>query len=68
MIKNTFYLFIFIFQVSLYAKSEIRFAADPWCPFTCEPGTSHEGLIIEISRKIFEDAGYVKQYWIQNSL
>lgn len=37
---------------SFALPSEISIAADLWCPYTCEPN-GREGILIDISRKIF---------------
>jgi len=39
------------------AASSLSVAADPWCPFNCEPGAEQEGYAIDAMRIIFERAG-----------
>ncbi len=40
----------------------ISLAADPWCPYNCEPGSAQPGYVIELVRTIFADAGYRVEY------
>lgn len=37
-------------------------AADPWCPFNCEPGTDKPGFIIEIAQQVFATKGHTLEY------
>lgn len=44
----------------------IRVAADPWCPYNCEPGYAQQGLMIDIARAALKRSGYVLNYQIIN--
>jgi len=63
-----FILLIFIFTnaPALVAK-EIRVLADPWCPYTCTPGSDKEGVIIDMMREAFKgtkhSVKYVERPW-----
>jgi polar amino acid transport system substrate-binding protein len=35
---------------------------DPWCPFTCQQESDKPGILIEIAKKIFADAGHSVTY------
>lgn len=45
---------------------EVVMAADPWCPFTCVAGSDHEGLLVDVARKVFEGAGHKFKYQTLN--
>lgn len=42
----------------------VRVAADPWCPYNCEPGDPHPGFMVEVGREAFAAAGYELRYEI----
>ncbi|GGB41443.1 hypothetical protein GCM10011316_11740 [Roseibium aquae] len=42
--------------------NELVIAADPWCPFNCEPGSDKPGYMVEIAREVFEPLGYTVTY------
>lgn len=48
-------------------RQSVVIAADPWCPHNCEPGSDHEGYMIDIAREAFGLAGidveYVNMSW-----
>jgi len=64
--KNIRIIIIFLVLticVPLQAKTDtITVAADAWCPFTCEPGSSSPGYMIEIAREIFKKSGHTLVY------
>jgi len=41
---------------------DLVIAADPWCPFNCEPGSDRPGVMVEIAREVFEPLGYTVTY------
>lgn len=43
-------------------KKVITIAADEWCPINCAEGSDHEGIGIEIARKVYEKLGYTVRY------
>ncbi len=45
---------------------EVVMAADPWCPFTCVAGSDHEGLLVDVARKVFEGTGHKFKYQTLN--
>ncbi len=47
-------------------KKVIKVAADPWCPFNCEPDQEHQGLIIDIAREALAMSGYKLNYESMN--
>lgn len=45
------------------ARSDtIVIAADPWCPFNCEPGSAKPGFMVELARAVFEPLGHTVTY------
>ncbi len=56
------YLFILllVFQTTITSatEKEIIFAADPWCPYNCEPNSKHPGYLIELAFAVYEPLGY----------
>lgn len=44
------------------AARELTIAADPWCPYNCEPGTDRPGYVVELAREIFGEAGHTIDY------
>jgi len=52
----------FAIATSIYSQAtfadEIVIAADPWCPYACEPGSEKPGFMVEVTRKIFEKSGH----------
>jgi polar amino acid transport system substrate-binding protein len=53
------------FTVTVRADT-IVLAADPWCPYNCEPNTKQEGYLIDIARAVFEKAGHRVEYKTTN--
>ncbi len=58
---------ICLFMISLacfsYAEAEkITFVAEPYCPYACEEGTDYEGMMVDVTRTIFESEGYLVEY------
>lgn len=55
-----------LFPQSSFAE-KIILAADPWCPYNCEPKSEKEGMMIDIARKIFAkkniEIEYVSMPW-----
>ena len=44
------------------AGHTLTIAADPWCPYNCEPGSEREGFAIEAARLIFAQVGLDVDY------
>jgi len=44
----------------------ISLRADPWCPYNCDPGDPHPGILIEIAKVMFERAGHQIDYQLLN--
>jgi polar amino acid transport system substrate-binding protein len=43
-------------------KTNVTLVSDPWCPFACEAGAKQEGLIVDLTKLILEEAGYSVSY------
>ena len=41
---------------------DILLVADPWPPFNIEPGSDHEGYLVDVARAVFEPAGRTVTY------
>ena len=41
---------------------QIVLAADRWCPINCEPDSTEPGIMVEIAREIFSQAGHRVEY------
>ena len=41
---------------------ELVIAADPWCPYVCEPGSAKPGFMVEIAKTVFAKAGHSVLY------
>jgi hypothetical protein len=41
---------------------DINLVADPWPPFNIEPGSDHEGCLVDWARAVFEPAGHTVMY------
>lgn len=39
------------------APEPLVVAADRWCPYNCEPGSSRPGYLVEVLREVFEPSG-----------
>ncbi len=52
------FLFLLLTITSPLHADDIKIAADPWCPFTCEPNTSMPGFMIEIAEEAFKNSGH----------
>jgi polar amino acid transport system substrate-binding protein len=52
------------------ARSEenrtITLRADLWCPYNCQPGSTNEGVLVDLARAAFEKAGYHVDYQLLN--
>ncbi len=48
------------------AEHVVRIAADPWCPYNCDPGAKHEGFMIDIARAALAFADLQVEYVIIN--
>jgi len=44
------------------AGHTVTIAADPWCPYNCEPGSEREGFAIDAARLIFAQVGLAVDY------
>jgi len=44
------------------AAKDLVIAADPWCPFNCEPGSDKPGYLVEIAKEVFEPLGHTVTY------
>lgn len=65
MIKQTQTILSILFLLSLIIVTmadEITIVADPWCPFSCEPGSSKPGYMVEVAQKVFAKAGHTIKY------
>lgn len=63
MFKKCLLGMIFLLVLPLAAAAEtITLAADPWCPYTCEPGTDKPGFMVEIARTVLGKAGHSVVY------
>lgn len=55
-------LIAFCFVTLLFSQvlwaDDIKIYADPWCPYSCEPGSEKPGFMVEITGVIFEKAGH----------
>lgn len=40
------------FFLSAASAMELTLASDPWCPYTCDPGSSNPGYMVELAREI----------------
>lgn len=61
------FLFCLALLVPVAASSAPRaesltFAADPWCPYNCTPGSAAPGYLIEILQAAFEPQGFSVTY------
>lgn len=43
---------------ALPSRTTVRLAADPWCPYNCQPGDTHPGYMIELAQEILSAHGY----------
>ncbi len=47
------------FPCAGYAEAEeIRFVAEPYCPYACQGGAEYDGMMVDVTRTIFESEGY----------
>ena len=44
----------------------VRVAADPWCPYNCEPGDPRPGFMVEVGREAFALSGYTLRYEVMS--
>lgn len=44
------------------SEKTLILAADPWCPYNCEPGADRPGYMVEIAKAVLEPAGYEIKY------
>jgi len=51
------FLSLTFFSQTLWAD-DIVIAADPWCPYICEPESDTPGFMVEIAEQIFQKAGH----------
>lgn len=51
-----------IIPTATSTKPIIRIVGDSWCPYNCAPDSDYPGYAIEISKEIFENAGYQFRY------
>lgn len=48
------------------AKAEtITIAADPWCPYTCDPTSEHPGFMVELAQQAFKKHGIEVKYIVR---
>lgn len=52
------------FSISAQQDTRITIAADYWCPFNCQPDSSHPGYMIEIAQRIFAEHDIAVDYQI----
>jgi polar amino acid transport system substrate-binding protein len=48
------------------APGVVTLRADLWCPYNCQPGTAHEGVLVDLARAAFGKAGYRVDYQLLN--
>ncbi|MFZ4405107.1 MAG: transporter substrate-binding domain-containing protein, partial [Pseudobdellovibrionaceae bacterium] len=57
-----------VFYVLLFCitskADQLVFKADKWCPYSCTPGTSAQGYMVDILKKVFKDKGHTVEYKI----
>jgi polar amino acid transport system substrate-binding protein len=65
--NRVFYVFAFGLTLSNPSFSDtISLRADPWCPHTCDPETHQNGILVDIAKTIFEEAGHTIEYSVLN--
>jgi polar amino acid transport system substrate-binding protein len=57
--------FALIYSFALQSE-ELLFTSDLWCPYVCEPSSKNPGFMVEITKNIFEKAGYQFNFKIVN--
>ena len=60
--KNILIVILFSFFTIQIKADEINLGADLWCPYTCEPGSSLPGFMIEIAQEVFKKHGHTIKY------
>lgn len=60
--KNILFVILFSFFTIQIKADEINLGADLWCPYTCEPGSSLPGFMIEIAQEVFKKHGHTIKY------
>lgn len=53
-------------SLSFAENKVIKVAADPWCPYNCDPKDEHQGLMIDIAREALAMSGYKLNYESMN--
>lgn len=56
-----FFTFIFLFVGNVQAES-LKFAYDPWCPYTCDKKEGKPGILSELVEEIFKGTKYRVQF------
>ncbi|NOT80704.1 MAG: transporter substrate-binding domain-containing protein [Bacteriovoracaceae bacterium] len=60
--KNILIVILLSFFTNQIKADEINLGADLWCPYTCEPGSSMPGFMIEIAQEVFKKHGHTIKY------
>lgn len=59
------FILILTYNASAYATS-VTLVSDLWCPYTCEPNSEKEGLLVEIARIAFAKKGIKLNYEVKS--
>lgn len=60
--KNFLACTVFVLSYTFANAEEIKVAADPWCPYTCESNSKQKGFMIEVLEKAFSTKGHKLNY------
>jgi len=52
---------LWIFTGSANAD-EIKLRSDAWCPYSCDPASDKQGILVEVAKIIFQKAGHTVDY------
>ena len=45
---------------------EVKLSTDAWCPYSCDPGSDKQGILVDVAMKIFNKAGHTVNYKSMN--
>lgn len=68
LLKNVIFCYAFL-SLSNFALADtqtINVAADPWCPYNCEPEFPQPGIMIDIAREALAFSGFTLNYTLLN--
>ena len=60
--RKNILLIIMLLITSFLLSETLRFECDYWAPFNATPDSDEPGFQVEVTKKIFEDAGYEVEY------